>query len=457
MQQVALIGAGDRGQVYTDLLKTMAPDLRINAVAEPRDARRHRFSDTHGIPDAMQFRDWPSLLDALDEGPEQAVIVATGDHLHVEPACTALSRGHHVLLEKPMAPDRSGIVRVQEAAREAGRRGGSLTVCHVLRYDPLFRYVRQMLDKNAVGDVVSLYHAENVAWYHMAHSFVRGQWRDSKKSSPMILAKSCHDLDLLCWFAGSPPSSVSATAARTVFTASRAPHGAPERCTDGCPVAPTCRYEAVKMYRDGLPIKQALARGRDARAFAVRFMLRFPGLARRLPVLARYTPWPEWPTRTITDDLSPTGILRALEHESYGRCVYRSDNDQPDHLEAAIRFSSGVGASFRMHGQSSEEGRTLRIDGTEGTLHARFGRINEVSVHRHGERRVVTRRFPSPGVGHSTADRALIETWVRILRGQQAAEPADLAVNSHMLALATHEATQTSRVVPITQTRAGRT
>lgn len=449
MQQVALIGAGDRGRVYTDLLKVIAPDIRINAVAEPGDTRRERFSDSHGIPADMQFRDWPSLLEALDEGPEQAVIIATGDRFHVEPACGSLSRGHHVLLEKPMAPDRNGIVRVQDAAREASRRGGSLTVCHVLRYDPLFRFVRKVLDEGGIGELVSVYHAENVAWYHMAHSFVRGQWRDSQKSSPMILAKSCHDLDLLCWFVGSPPSSVSATAGRSVFKALRAPEGAPERCTDGCPVASTCRYEAVKTYRDGLPLKQALSRGRGLRATAVRFMLRFPGLARRLPVLSKYTPWPEWPTRTISDDLSEAGIMYALEHGPHGRCVYRTDNDQPDHLEASIQFASGVGASFRMHGQSSEEGRTLRIDGTEGTLHARFGRINEVSVHRHGERKARTRRFPSPGVGHSTADRALIETWVGMLRGEHAPEPADLAVDSHLLALAAHEATQTARVVAL--------
>ncbi len=449
MHEIALIGAGNRGRLYTGILKRLAPDLRVTSVADPREARRSQTATVHGIRLERQFDDWRPLIDSLPEGPSQAVIIATGDQDHVEPACAALSRGHHVLLEKPMAPDLAGIRAVQAAAVEAQQRGGSLTVCHVLRYDPLFRFVRQTIEQGHIGRVVSLYHAENVSWYHMAHSYVRGQWRNAGESSPMILAKSCHDLDLLCWFVDSAPVTVAATAAQSVFTPANAPAGAPARCTDGCPVADSCRYEAVRTYHDGIPIRQALARGRGLTGAAARFSLRYPGLSKRLPVLSRYAPWREWPTSTITDDLSSEGILNALRHGPHGQCVYRSDNTQPDHLEAVIQFESGVSAAFRMHGQSSEEGRSVRIDGTEGTLHARFGRVHEVRVHRHGSSLDTLRRFPGPGVGHRTADIGLIRAWAAMIRGEAGFEAPDLAVRSHVLALAIHEASERGATVSI--------
>ncbi len=455
MLHVALVGAGNRGRLYADILKQITRDVRVTAIAEPRLARREQTADRHGISAARQFEDWRSLFETLPDGPEQAVIIATGDRDHVDPACVALARGHQVLLEKPIAPDVAGIRAVQAATRERARRGGSLTVCHVLRYDPLFRYIREVLEEGVLGRLLSVYHAENVAWYHMAHSYVRGQWGNSRTSAPMILAKSCHDLDLLCWFARSNAARVAATAGQSVFTGEHVPAGAPERCTDGCPVAETCRYEAVRTYRDGVPIKQALAHTGGLLGAAARFALRYPGVARRLPLLARYSPWSEWPTSTITDDLSSEGIMHALRTGPYGRCVYRCDNDQPDHLEAVIRFESGVGASFRMHGQSSEEGRTLRMDGTEGSLHARFGDKHEVTIHRHGAKTSDTRRFRSAGIGHGTADRALMETWVRILTGRHPPEPPDLAVESHLLAHAIHESTQTGRAVSLSEIRDG--
>ncbi len=447
MQKVALIGAGNRGSLYARLLGTLAPELRVSAVAEPVAMRREALASANAVPRDRQFNDWRHLLEHVPDGPTQAVIVATGDQDHVEPACAALSRGHHVLLEKPVATDVAGIRAVQQAAARAVSAGGSLTVCHVLRYDPLFRSIRRALDDRRIGELVSVYHAENVSWYHMAHSYVRGRWQNSHTSSPMILAKSCHDLDLLCWFAGSVPIQVSGTAERSIFRVERAPEGAPERCTDGCPVAGHCLYEAVRTYHDGVPIKQALAHSGGSTGAAARFMLRYPNLARKLPVLSGYRPWRKWPTSTITDTLSSAGIMEALETGPYGRCVYRSDNDQPDHLEATIRFESGIGAAFRMHGQSSEEGRSIRMDGSDGTLYARFGRINELSIHRHGERRPQVKKFRSPGIGHSTADRAMIATWVRILRDDRAPEPPSLATASHLLALAIHESSQTGQTV----------
>ncbi|MFP4643870.1 MAG: Gfo/Idh/MocA family protein, partial [Spirochaetales bacterium] len=218
LPRVALFGAGDRGTVYTDWIalhqgaalrkrdstrgggRPGKTGLRLVAVAEPDGTRRARVAARHGLDESKTFTDWQTLFDRVPPQDLDAVIVATGDREHVEPACAALERGHHILLEKPMATDAQGLRRLRAAERDSP--GGSITVCHVLRHSEVFRTVKRCIDAGEIGEVLTMYHAENVAYYHMAHSYVRGRWRNSAESSPMILAKSCHDLDLMCWFAG---------------------------------------------------------------------------------------------------------------------------------------------------------------------------------------------------------------------------------------------------------------
>ena len=433
--RVALIGAGDRGTVYTDWIASHQDTasrrrgftrrnasssnrtaLSLVAVAEPNETRRTRLAARHGLDESRTFTDWQTLFDRVSPHDLDGVIVATGDREHVEPACAALERGHHILLEKPMATDAQGLRRLRAA--EANSPGGSITVCHVLRHSEVFRTIKLCIDAGEIGDVMTIYHAENVSYYHMAHSFVRGRWRNSAESSPMILAKSCHDLDLMCWFAGSRPVWVASTSERSLFRSENAPAGAPERCTDGCPVADSCPFEAVSTYRDGVPIKRALKRQGGARGAAAACILASPKLIGSLPGLRRYRVWPLWPTSTITDDPSESGIMRALEAGPYGRCVYRCDNDQPDHQETIVRFASGATASFRMHGHSHDEGRTLRIDGTRGTIRATFGGTSSVELDTHGEDHARELPVPSEPFGHAGADSALMAAWSSRLHGE---------------------------------------
>ncbi len=250
----------------------------------------------------------------------------------------------HVLLEKPMVVEREDLFTILKAAGIARDKGGSLTVCHVLRYSPFFRKIKEIIDSGVLGEVQSIYHAENISYYYYVHSYVRGNWRNSAESSPLIFAKSSHDLDLLQWFAGSRPVWISSTSSRSIFTGSNAPAGVPERCSDGCPAADSCLYEAEKTYLYGIPLKNALSR---------------------------------------------EGIWKALETGPYGRCVYRCDNDQAEHQETVIKFESGVTASFRLHGLSVEEGRTLRIF-----------------------------------IGHSEADEGLMNSWSRGFTGRNPASSA---------------------------------
>ena len=170
--------------------------------------------------------------------------VCTQDNQHIAPALAALDAGYHVVLEKPISRSTAELAALCERAHSTGR---LVTVCHVLRYTPFFSKVKEILDSGVIGQVQSIQQIENVAYWHFAHSYVRGNWRREEDSSPMILAKSCHDLDLLRWFAGSACISLSSNGGLSVFRAESAPEGADDRCTR-CALSTRCPYSAVRIY-----------------------------------------------------------------------------------------------------------------------------------------------------------------------------------------------------------------
>ena len=444
--RVVLVSAGDRGKTYARWIAAHPETLRLVAVADPNPARREEIALRHGLTEERCFSDWRELLET---GPRaEAAIVATPDRLHREPAEEFLRRGYHLLLEKPAERSEEGLESIGRLAAEARGRGGSLTVCHVLRYSPLFRAVRDIVASGRLGRIVSYYHAENVSRHHFAHSYVRGNWGVSGDSSPLILAKSSHDLDLILWISGLAPTGLSAAASQSVFIPSRAPDGAPRRCSDGCPAAHLCPYEARRTYLHGIPMKEAIAASGGLPGEAARLMLRWPRISAALPFLRRYRFWREWPTSTITDDSSPHGIERALIEGPYGRCVYRCGSDQPERHETVIEFDSGAAALFRLHGMSDREGRTLRIDGTGGTLHARFGGKSEIRLSLTGEpeRRI---SFPAERFGHASADRGLMECWSGVCRGETPPPEPDEFLMSHRLALLSRRAAEEGRRVRV--------
>ncbi len=445
MKRVILIGAGDRGIIYASHALKHPDKLKIVAVAEPVRERREAAARAHGIPGDSCFSSWEDLL--KKDIPADGCIIATQDTMHVEPAVMALTKGCHVLLEKPMALTEK---ECQTIVRAADQSGMTLNVCHVLRYTDFFKAVKEVIDSGELGEVHTIYHAENVSYYHMAHSYVRGNWRRSDEASPMILAKSCHDMDLIGWFAGSDPVRVSSFGHLSHFTSRNAPEGAPKRCTDGCPAAGECLYEAVSTYLRGRHLKLALTKTSSAAIAGIaRFMLRFPFVTSKLPLLSRYHTWGEWPTSTITEDLSEEGILRALREGPYGRCVYACDNDQVDHQETIIEFAKGTTAVLKMHGHSHEEGRTLRIDGSRGTLRGKFGGGGSLEVHDHatGKKRKI--KIKTDLVGHSEGDRGIMENFIRVLEGGMGLTDAEESLMSHHLAFAAHSSRISGKVVKL--------
>ena len=324
---LAVVGAGSRGRQYASLAVATGR-ARVVAVAEPVAARRDAAAREFGVPEDAVFDDWATL--AAKPRLADAVIIATLDRDHVGPAVALAEAGYHILLEKPIAPTEAEALAIIGAASQAGVQ---LAVCHVLRYTPLTRLVRDVIDNGRLGELVSIEHLEPVGWWHFAHSYVRGNWRRADQATPMLMAKACHDVDWLQYVVGRPATRVSSFGGLFHFRPTQAPPGAGSRCVE-CPVEDACAFSAVRLYRS---------------------CLGDPDLER-------------WPLSTVTDTPTEEAVEQALREGPYGRCVYQSDNDALDHQVVTIEYEGGVTASLTVSAFTPKADRKTRIMGTRGYL-----------------------------------------------------------------------------------------
>ncbi|MBB5787354.1 Gfo/Idh/MocA family protein [Jiangella mangrovi] len=326
--RLLVLGAGSRGgTAYAGWCLQHPGAAVVTGVADSDEARLAAVGDAHGVDPAHRYTDWRPALDR--PGPWDAVVVATPDRMHVDPALRALELGYDVLLEKPMAPTPSELDRLVAAAKD---RPGAITVSHVMRYTPFFNALRRLLREGRIGELQGIQHAENIGYWHFAHSYVRGNWHRAADSSPMLLAKACHDLDMLRWLVDAPCVAVSSFGDRRHFRIENAPPGSTDRCVDGCAVAATCPYNAERFYVEHLA-------GVDT-----------------------------WPVSVITKDPSPEGRQRALRETDYGRCVYRMDNDVADHQTTSLRFANGVTASLVVSAFTQQNTRKVTLMGSHGEI-----------------------------------------------------------------------------------------
>jgi predicted dehydrogenase len=403
--------------------------VRFVAVAEPDPIRRTRFADDHDLDDSQCFDDWRALIARGHRA--DAALVTTQDQMHVEPAVAALEAGYDVLLEKPMAPTLAGCMELIHAAERTGR---ILQICHVLRYSPFWRTLHEVLESGRLGEIITVEHRENVAYWHMAHSYVRGNWRNEGESNPMILAKCCHDLDILTWNLHAPVKRLSSVGSLLHYRADRVGPEIPLRCTDGCPVEPNCPFSAIGIYLDLRPFPHYIAE-----AEAGRFDLEAPAI---------------FPLVAVTPDLSRAGRRLALENGPYGRCVYRCDNDVVDHQVVTMELETGPSVVLVMHGHSHEEHRSMRYDGSRATLRARFGDRSEISVHHHATGEIENIQVEQDIGGHGGGDHNLMSDFLAALRGEiPPLTTARASLESHLLAFAAEEARHQQCVVDMTDFR----
>jgi predicted dehydrogenase len=421
--ELVVIGAGQRGATaYASYAFAHPEAVRIVAVAEPNAERRTQLADEHDIDDERCFDSWEALVAAGQLG--QGAIIATQDQMHVEPAVAAMEAGYDVLLEKPMAHTLAGCIRLVQTAERTGR---TLQICHVLRYSPFWQSIKRVLDSGRLGKIVTVEHRENVAYWHMAHSFVRGNWGNTAASSPMILAKCCHDLDLLHWNLPGRCARLSSFGSLLHFRAAAVGSEIPRRCTDGCPIEESCPFSAIGIYMEGRPFLSMAGRETERAIDPARPM--------------------RWPFTVVADDPTVENRLHALETGPYGRCVYHCDNDVVDHQIVSMEWSTGASVALIMHGHSNEEHRSMRYDGSAATLRARFGYESEITIYDHGGGEE-TIPIQIEHDGHGGGDAGIMADFVKVLHGEvDALTNARESLESHLLAFAAEEARLNGAVV----------
>lgn len=408
------LGAGSRGTVYGNYAAKFKDQLDIIGVAEPIKMRNDRYAATHNIKEENRFDTWERVL----ERPKfaDAVIITMPDHLHYEPCMKALQLGYDVLLEKPIAPTEKQCRDILAMAKKTGR---IVAVCHVLRYAPYFVKMRELIAKGAIGDVISVQHLEPIEHRHMAHSYVRGNWHNSVASSPIILAKSCHDLDIIKWVINKPSKRISAMGDLKWFRKENAPEGSTARCTDGCKVERECPYSAIKEYY-------------ERRSFRNKVL--------DLPA-----------DKTKHNE----AIMEKLKTTNYGRCVYRMENDQPDHYITNIQFAHNVTASFSMEAFTPWGGRRTRIMGSMGFME---GDMKELVLtdFKTGKKSTFVPHAEEveeyKESGHGGGDWLLTRDFVQAVSQQNPkllTSTIEESIESHLMGLMAEKSRKTNKVVDI--------
>lgn len=407
-----IIGAGSRGMTYGTW--AVENGIEIAAIAEIRPDRLADAAQRWNVPAEMCFSK-PEALFSLGKIAD-AAIIATMDRDHYGHVMQALQCGYDILLEKPISPDPKECLAIETEATRLGRK---ITVCHVLRYTPFYSCLKEIIDSGKLGKVVAIKHAENIGNFHMAHSFVRGNWRNDQSSSPIIMQKSCHDLDILLWLTNAHCTKVAAFGRLSYFKECNAPAGSSDRCLT-CPVAMDCRFDAWSAYQ---------------------------------PVLGH------WPADVVCLEQTEESLRQALESGPYGRCVYRCDNNVCDHMSIILEFDNDVTATFSLHAQSSDVHREIQIHCEHGEILGddHKGKIIVTHFIRNQAENPVTEIYETTDYdkGHGGGDEGIMEDFTATLSQDNTDSRSSISrsVESHLMACAIEEARLTGNVVDLSAFR----
>lgn len=399
-------------------------ELQIVGVADPDEGRRKRVAEMYRLPPSRQFRSAEELAEAGRIA--DAAINGTMDDQHVRTSLPLLAEGYDLLIEKPLAVSEKEMWELAEAARIHGRK---VMVCHVLRYAPFYTAIRQAVLDGAVGRIMSMETVEHVSYHHMAVGYVRGKWRRVEDcKSPILLAKCCHDLDILAWMkSGIPPAAVSSFGSLMYFRPENAPAGAGTRCLLDCPIEATCNYSARKHYLDH-------------------------------PERWSFYVWAD--LEHIAEPTMEQMEKHLRTASPFGRCVWRCDNDQADHQTVCIEFSDGSTATHNLVGGTARPSRAIHILGTEGEIQgvleeSRFviRKIDPRPGHEYAEE-TVDLKMDGDTHGafgeHGGGDLRLVADFVRFVRGEPSSiscTSLDDSIHGHQIAFMADQAMRERRVV----------
>ncbi len=402
---VAILGCGSRGAgSYGRLFYEMKDKYEIVALCDISPIALQKYQTNFNVPKENCFSTEEEFFKARRA---DLLVIATLDKDHVRQCLAGLAAGYDILMEKPISDSKEECMQLLEAQKKYG---GKVFVCHVLRFAPAFIKVGELLKEGAVGRLVAIQAIEQVAFWHEAHSYVRGNWRKEADTTPMILAKCCHDLDLLQFYADAACVSVSSVGDLTYFKAENAPEGTATRCIE-CKDKDTCPYSAKKIYIDDF-----VAFGCPERA---------------------------WPYSVLTpvSPLTKEALEKAVEEGPYGRCVFHCDNDVVDHQFVQMTFANGVKASLLMTAFTACTGRIMKFYGTTGEIVFDEGR-GTIEVKPFGKEATVieVKQLSEKGYAHGGGDFGLISALYDVLRAKKGgATTLAASIESHLIGICAEE------------------
>jgi predicted dehydrogenase len=415
--RAVIVGGGHRSDIYAELSLKNPEKLRIVGIVDPSPVRTEYLKNKYSIPEENCFSSVEALCERELLG--ELVINGTMDQLHVQTAIPTLKKGYDLLLEKPLAVSREEMEALCAVAKEYDRQ---VHICHVLRYTEFYSTVKKLILSGEIGKPISLSMSEHVAYAHMCVSFVRGKWRSKSACfAPMLLAKSCHDLDIMTWLMEPyRPTAVSSFGSNLQFTKENKPEGAPHRCYDECPHFENCPFSAKSNY-----VEHDMW---DFYAFD-----NFDG--RKISTEER--------ERSLATD------------NSYGICAWDFDReDNVDHQTVNVCFEGGATATFTMVGGASRAQRSLHLVGTKGEIIGVFEDnkiiLRKIAPHEKGWFTEKVIETSAPTFGHAGGDIALIESFVDILMGKAPDFRAcnlESASDAYRIAFAAEDAMNEGRTV----------
>ncbi len=401
--KIAIIGYGSRGgNVYA---KEFCGERGIE-LAAVCDKRRHRLDTAQKEYGVKPENCYLSDKEFFSKGKlADLLVVATMDKDHYGHAVSGLKAGYDLLLEKPIADTLERCVEIVDLARKLNRK---VFICHVLRYAPFFAYIKSELETGKYGKVSTINMTENVAYWHQSHSYVRWQWGNVEKSTPMLLAKCCHDLDIISWFMDANKcTAVNSFGSLDYFTEKNAPEGCAAYCCD-CKYQDTCLFDNLNLYKGKL-------KG-----------------------------WINETHEYFGDPNSEEDLKKFFEDKKnpFSRCVYKCDNTAVDHQVVNMLYADGATAHLTMTAFADDCYREIHVHCQKGDIYGNMkDDVLQCNIYG-GEHKTVDVGKLTDGVyGHGGGDSRLVGDIVAYYEGgdSKGATTIEKSFVSHNIGYAAEE------------------
>ncbi|MFT3782899.1 MAG: Gfo/Idh/MocA family oxidoreductase [Nibricoccus sp.] len=319
-RRFAIVGTGHRHEMFQNAIEIDFKDTaELVALCDKNPGRikvAQELSAKNGakIPAGYVAADFDKML---AETKPDAVIVTTMCSTHHEYLVRAMKQGYDVITEKPLTTTAEMCQDILDTTAKTGRQ---CRVTFNYRYSPPRTQVKDILMSGEIGDVLSVDFHWLLNTFHGADYFRR--WHSQKKySGGLMVHKATHHFDLVNWWLGAVPVSVSAVGKREFYTPEMAKRMGLESHHERCHTCPE-----------------------KAKCGFVLDLEKQPRLK-----------------HLYLDQEHYDGYFR-------DRCVFRPEIDIEDTMNVIVKYDSGVTLSYSLNAFNSWEGYHIAFNGTKGRL-----------------------------------------------------------------------------------------